>query len=163
MSGKVNSLARMFAGFPSYRPSAGMLAEAIKTYLEVIEIYTDEQVQEACLRLTRQEREFPPTAGEVRAMCERIVVATIPPRPALTDESRPYVNNLTPEQRAENVRRFKELLAEIGEKNKVDEPPRKITPAPFNMGDRLKRRLIEMGLAKTEPAPALEEDDKPAF
>lgn len=163
MSGKVNSLARMFAGFPSYRPSAGMLSETIKTYLEVLEIYTDEQVAEACARLTRQEREFPPTAGEVRAMCERIVVSSMPPRPALEDHSKPFDNDLTPEQRADNVRRFKELLAEIAQKNKVDEPPRKITPAPFNMGDRLKRRLIEMGLAKPEPAPALEEDDRPAF
>lgn len=114
MSNKVKSLARMFAGFPSYRPSPGMLTETLGVYLDVLEIYSEETVQEACARLTREAREFPPTAGEVRAVCERIMVASIPPQKALTDESRPFANDLTPEQRAENVRRLRELVVELG-------------------------------------------------
>lgn len=139
-----------------------MLAETIKTYLEVIEIYTDEHVQEACQRLTRENREFPPTAGEVRAMCERIVVASMPPRPALPSPEHP-ASALTPEQRAANVARFKALIAEIGWDKKEAEPPRKVRPAPFNMGGPLMQSLVNMGLAKPAPPAALDEDDAPTF
>lgn len=153
MSGKVNSLARMFAGFPSYRPSPGMLTETLKTYLEVLEIYSDDQVQDACLRLTREPREFPPTAGEVRAMCERVVLTSAPPpRPALTDESRPYVNDLTPEQRAANVAKFKELVAELGGKRFGNAPvsQKPVRPAPFNFGPSLMKSLAEKGMVKLD-------------
>lgn len=128
-----------------------MLAETLKTYLEVLEIYSEEEVAQACARLTREPREFPPTAGEVRAMCERVVISSTPPRPALTDESRPYVNDLTPEQRAENVRRLRELVAEIGANKKVapvsQKPPR---PAPFNFGPSLMKSLADKGMVKLE-------------
>lgn len=136
-----------------------MLAETIKTYLEVLEIYSDEVVQETAARLIREPREFPPTAGEVRAMCEKVVVATLPPRPALTDDSRPYVNDLTPEQRAENVRRLQELVAEIGGNRKVAPvSPKTPRPAPFNMGPSLMASLVEKGLVKEAPAPEIDED-----
>lgn len=168
MSGKVNSLARMFAGFPSYRPSAGMLSETISTYLEVLEIYSDEEVAEACRRMTREAREFPPTAGEVRAMCEKVVLASAQPRPALTDETRPLVNDLTPEQRAANVEKFKALLVELGGnmRNAPQDatPAGKVRPAPFNFGPSLMTSLVEKGLVKVKTEEKLEQDeDAPTF
>lgn len=142
-----------------------MLSETLKTYLEVLEIYSDDIVRDACARLTREAREFPPTAGEVRAMAEKIVVATMPRPLALTDETRPLANDLTPEQRAANVRRLKELLAEIGAKARMDAPaPKTARPAPFNFGPSLMRNLTEKGLVKSEPPAALgADDDAPAF
>lgn len=148
--GKVKSLAKMFAGFPSNNYSVGRIQETITVYLEVLEIYSDEQVNEACARLSREAREFAPSRGEVRAMCEKIAVAQTPPRPALTDENRPLVNDLTPEQRAANVRRLKELVAELGA-NKKDAPRPsglRVRPAPFNIGAPLLNSLVEKGLVK---------------
>ena len=142
-----------------------MLTETLQTYLDVLEIYSEENVQEACARLTREAREFPPTAGEVRAMCERIVVASLPPRAALGhDDSRPLANDLTPEQREANVRRFKELVAELGAKRFENAPGvSKPRPAPFNFGPSLMKSLAEKGMLKPEPAAALGEDDAPTF
>lgn len=143
-----------------------MLTETIRTYLDVLEIYTDEQVADACLRLARENRAFPPAAGEVRAMCERVVVASMPARPVLVwDADRPPANELTPEQRAENVKRLQELVVELASnKELVSAANLPIRPAPFHFGPELMASMVEKGLLKAAPRAALDDgEDAPTF
>jgi len=51
----------------------------LSKFLETTAIYSDATVVEACRSIARRDCAFPPSAGELRAECERVHVRTAPP------------------------------------------------------------------------------------
>lgn len=140
----------------------GRIQETITAYLELLEQYTDEQVEAACRRLSCEAREFPPSRGEVRTMVEKIVAATCPRRERLPDYTRPSAA-LSEAEREANKAKLDALLGQLRGNIQNAPPDRaavKPRPAPFNMGAPLMKSLMEKGLAKP---PVTEEEDPPSF
>ena len=47
-------------------------------FIETVAIYSDATVVDACRAIARRDNAFPPSAGELRAECERVHVRTAP-------------------------------------------------------------------------------------
>lgn len=89
----------------------------MKTFLDCLTIYEDSVVDAACRNISREAREFPPSAGEVRAACERIMIAAQPHKGGKQGNYGRPLDRLTDEEKeaskarvAEMVKRYKENL-----------------------------------------------------
>jgi hypothetical protein len=90
----------------------------MEAFLSCVEIYDDSVVDAACRNITRQSREFPPSAGEVRQACEKVVSATQPYKPSQHKFSRP-LDIMTPEEAAASRERVAKMIADF----KANVPP----------------------------------------
>ena len=89
----------------------------MKSFLDCLTIYDDQVVDAACRNIAREARECPPSAGEVRAACERIMIATQPHRVSRQGNYGRPLDKLTDDEKeaskarvAEMVKRYKESL-----------------------------------------------------
>jgi hypothetical protein len=89
----------------------------MKTFLDCLTIYDDSVVDAACRNIAREAREFPPSAGEVRAACERIMITAQPHKGSKQGNYGRPLDQMTPEEKeaskarvAEMVRKYKESL-----------------------------------------------------
>lgn len=89
----------------------------MKIFLDCLTIYDDSVVDAACRNISREAREFPPSAGEVRAACERIMIASQPHKGGKQGNYGRPLDRLTEEEKeaskarvAEMVKRYKESL-----------------------------------------------------
>lgn len=82
----------------------------VETYLAVLEIYSDTDVHVACQNMMRRNSAFPPSAGELRAECERIVVQTM--APVSRDKNLPPPDKRTDEEKAASRERVAKMYAE---------------------------------------------------
>ena len=81
----------------------------MKTFLDCLTIYDDSVVDAACRNISREAREFPPSAGEVRAACEKIMLATQPHKKSGNDYKRP-LERMTPEEAEASKERVREMV-----------------------------------------------------
>lgn len=169
--GKVKSLAMLFNSFPALTWSVEATRAKVETYLSVLEIYSDDQVRAACQNIMRHDRAFPPSAGELRAECERVTVSMLPP--VSRDRNLPPPDKRTDEEKAASRARVAKIYAEwkaglpasdaglakaVGGMFGVSEPDKKA--GPVAVSGSLMERLTTMGLAEPESA---DDYDKPAF
>lgn len=71
----------------------------VATYLDVLAIYSDTEVETACRNMMRRNSAFPPSAGELRGECERVVTSTRP-APVSHDLNLPPPDKRTDEEKA---------------------------------------------------------------
>lgn len=81
------------------------------TYLDVLSIYSDADVEAACRAMMRRASAFPPSAGELRAECERVAVSKLPPVGS-RDKNAPPPDMRTDEERAASRIRVARIYAE---------------------------------------------------
>ena len=85
---KINSLAKLFACYPSYRPDAATLAATVGEFIKALERFDAEIVTRACSIFRDRNTAFPPSAGELATICDRIAPRSAPaplrraPKPA---------------------------------------------------------------------------------
>ena len=120
----------------------------MKTFLDCLTIYDDSVVDAACRNIAREAREFPPSAGEVRAACEKIMLATQPHKKSGSDYKRP-LERLTPEEAQASKQRVAEMVRNW--KQGLPEPDKSLGSAPYkkdapvSIGSALMESMFKMG------------------
>lgn len=119
----------------------------MKTFLDCLTIYDDIVVDAACRNISREAREFPPSAGEVRAACERIMLATQPHKKSGNDYKRP-LERMTPEEAEASKKRVSEMVGKW--KQELPEPDKSLgsgaykKDASVQIGDALIESMFKL-------------------
>lgn len=127
----------------------------------------------ACQNVMRRDSAFPPSAGELRAECERVVVSRLPP--VSRDKNGPPPDMRTDEEKAASRARVAKIYAEwkaglpSSEKELAKtvggifgvagQEPQK-SSGPITVSGLLAERMMEMGLVKPD---AIKDQDDAAF
>lgn len=137
----------------------------VTTYLDVLSIYSDADVEAACRAMMRRASAFPPSAGELRAECERVVMATRP-APFSSDRNLPPPDKRTDEEKAASRARVAKMYAEWRAGLPASEASlakavggvmglsgnRPASDGPVTVSGSLMERLSDMGLVRPEDA-----------
>lgn len=119
----------------------------MKTFLDCLTIYDDSVVDAACRNISREAREFPPSAGEVRAACERIMLATKPHKKSGNDYKRP-LERMTQEEAEASKKRVSEMVKKW--KQELPEPDKSLgsgaykKDASVQIGDALIESMFKL-------------------
>lgn len=119
----------------------------MKTFLDCLTIYDDSVVDAACRNISREAREFPPSAGEVRAACERIMLTTQPHKKSGNDYKRP-LERMTPEEAEASKKRVSEMVRKW--KQELPEPDKSLAgsaykkDAPVSLGSALIESMFKL-------------------
>lgn len=125
----------------------------MKTFLDCLTIYDDQVVDAACRNIAREAREFPPSAGEVRAACERIMIATQPHKKSSNDYRRP-LERLSPEEAEASRKRVQEMVSKW--KKELPGPDKSLGASTYK-----KDAAVSLGSALIESMFKMRDEEPP--
>ena len=123
MSNKTKALLALFAGFPSYRPSAGELKMALTAYLAVLEGFSVETVEDATRQALKAGGAFPPSSPQFYEACSRVAAGRHAEQKRLCEAKSPrlarFVDTLSVEDREESKARVQAMADSIKYSNSM--------------------------------------------